>query len=275
MQKEALEKILYAGAGGAFGVFVRWLQLQVAFNDEGLPDASVFNVLVPLVILAAAVLFFVFIRRWVDGRYYLSSDYEKALANDGMIYTILRRVLGGLMILGALLLFAKSETDRNAVWYRILAALGVLAGAGYPVALAEAGREKPRMALACAASTMPVLLCAFWLLTCYKVNAINGVVWAYGVEIVAVGCMMLGFFRAAGFAYGSPNGWQAVYFCLFGSFLAIVTLADDRYMGMQIMLLAAAGMLLLYSWIMICNFRRRKAEPVVEAAVETGGFEKL
>ena len=60
MQKDALEKTCYVGGAGAFGVFLRWLQTQVAFNDEGLPDPSVFNVLVPLVILIAGALFFFF-----------------------------------------------------------------------------------------------------------------------------------------------------------------------------------------------------------------------
>ena len=35
MQKDALEKTCYVGGAGAFGVFIRWLQLQVAFNDDG------------------------------------------------------------------------------------------------------------------------------------------------------------------------------------------------------------------------------------------------
>ena len=61
MQKEALEKTCYVGGAGAFGVFLRWLQLQIAFNDDGLPDPSVFNVLVPLAIVAAGALFFFFV----------------------------------------------------------------------------------------------------------------------------------------------------------------------------------------------------------------------
>ena len=69
MQKQALEKTCYVVGGGAFGVFIRWLQLQVAFNDEGLPDASAFNVLVPLAILAAGIVFLVFIRRFRKEHY--------------------------------------------------------------------------------------------------------------------------------------------------------------------------------------------------------------
>ena len=124
MQKDALEKTCYIGGGGAFGVFLRWLQLQVAFNDEGLPDPSVFNVFVPLAILSAAVVFFTFVRRWREKNYFLPAAFNRALRNDGLGYMVLRWFLGALMCLGAVALFASCEEDRNVGFYRILAALG-------------------------------------------------------------------------------------------------------------------------------------------------------
>ncbi len=275
MQKEALEKTCYVGGAGAFGVFIRWLQTQVAFNDEGLPDPSVFNVLVPLSIVAAGVVFFVFVRRWRDRRFYLPADFNKALHNDGLLYGALRWFLGGLMCLGAIALFAGSEADRNVGYFRVLAALGLLAGASYPFILREANEEEPRRKLVCWLSVAPMLLFAFWLVTCYKTNSINGVVWAYGPEIVACCFLLLAFFRVAGFAFSSPDAWHTLFFCMFAAFLAIVCLADGRYLGMQLMLLSAAGMLMLYNWILIVNLRRRKADPVTDAAAKEGGFERL
>ena len=274
MQKDALEKTCYVGGAGAFGVFIRWLQTQVAFNDEGLPDASVFNVLVPLSILAAGIVFFVFVRRWRQKRFYLPSAFNRALRNDGLGYMALRWFLGGLMCLGAIALFASSEADKNVGFYRALAVLGLPAGASFPFILREANEEEPRLKLVCALSVAPMLLFAFWLVTCYKINSINGVLWAYGVEVVACCFLLLAFFRVAGFAFSTPDGWAALFFSMFAAFLAIVCLADERYMGMQLMLLAAAGMLILYNWIMISNLRRKKADPLAEAA-EDGGFERL
>ena len=77
----------------------------------------------------------------------------------------------------------------------------------------------------------------------------------------------------AGFIFSTAEPWHSLFFCMFAAFLAIVCLADGRYMGMQVMLLASAGMLMLYNWIMICNLKRKKADPL--AAAETGGFERL
>ena len=274
MRKDALEKTCYVGGAGAFGVFLRWLQTQVAFNDEGLPDPSVFNVLVPLAILAAAAVFFVFVRRWRDKRYYLPSAFNRALRNDGLGYMALRWVFGGLMCLGAVALFARCEADKNVAFYRTLAVFGLLAGAAFPLILREANEEEPRTKLVCALSVAPMLLFAFWLVTCYKVNSINGVVWAYCIEIIACCFLLLAFFRVGGFAFSSADPWNCLFLCMTAAFLAIVALADERYMGMQLMLLAAAGMLTLYNWIMICNLKRKKADPLAEAE-ETGGFERL
>ena len=275
MQKDALEKTCYVGGAGAFGVFIRWLQLQVAFNDDGLPDPSVFNVLVPLAILAAGAVFFSFVKRWRDKRFYLPGAFNKALYNDGLIYGALRWFLGALMCLGAIALFAKSEADRNVGFYRVLAALGLISGAAFPFVMREANEDEPRLKLVCALQAAPMLLFAFWLVTCYKVNSINGIVWAYGVEVVACCFLLLAFFRVAGFAYSAPKPWHSLFFCMFAAFLAIVCLADERYMGMQLMLLASAGMLMLYNWIMISNLKRKKVDPIAAAAVETGGFEQL
>lgn len=275
MQKDALEKTCYVGGAGAFGVFIRWLQIQVAFNDEGLPDPSVFNVLVPLAILAAAAVFYFFIRRWRERRYYLPSAFNKALRNDGLAYGALRWILGALMALGAILLFASSEADKNAGFYRVLAVLGLLSGVAFPLILREANEDDPRLNLVCALSVAPMLLFAFWLVTCYKVNANNGVLWVYAVEVVACCFLLLAFFRVAGFAFSSAAAWPSLFFSMFAAFLAIVCLADERYMGMQIMLLAAAGMLMLCNWIMICNLHRKKVDPIAAAAAETGGFEQL
>ena len=275
MQKDALEKTCYVGGAGAFGVFIRWLQLQVAFNDDGLPDPSVFNVLVPLAILAAGAVFFSFVKRWRDKRFYLPGAFNKALYNDGLIYGALRWFLGALMCLGAIALFAKSEADRNVGFYRVLAALGLISGAAFPFVMREANEDEPRLKLVCALQAAPMLLFAFWLVTCYKVNSINGIVWAYGVEVVACCFLLLAFFRVAGFAFSSSDSWHTLFFCMFAAFLAIVCLADERYMGMQLMLLAAAGMLMLYNWILISNLKRKKVDPIAAAAAETGGFEQL
>ena len=51
---------------------------------------------------------------------------------------------------------------------------------------------------------------------------------------------------------------------MLGAFLGIVTLADGRYFGLQLILIGSAGMLLMENWILIRNMRE-KTEPEPEA----------
>ena len=61
-------------------------------------------------------------------------------------------------------------------------------------------------------------------------------------------------------------------FAMFTAVLCLMCLADERYTGMQLMLLSAALMLILYNWILVMNMRKGKAKPVVKTK---DGFEHL
>lgn len=272
MQKKTLEINCYVLGAGAFGVFFRWLQDQMAFNEEGLADPSVFHVLVPLFIVAAAILFLRFVDTARNKRFYLPEDFSQALRNEGKLFTALRYTAGAIMALGGILLFMMSEVEKEAAMLRILSLLALLSGAAYPVLLNEANREKPRIRLCCLCALAPVLLFAFWLVTSYKINSINSVLWAYAIEIVAVIVALLSFFRMAGFPFGCPNPWRAIFFAMLGTSMCIMALADSRPLGMQLMFASAALMLLLYNWIMIHNLQRKEA-PIRYRPDD--GFERL
>ena len=66
--KKSLELACYIGGAGAFGVFLRWLQLQLAFNELGLPDPSVFHIGLILYAVAAAFVFLYFVNRYEKQR---------------------------------------------------------------------------------------------------------------------------------------------------------------------------------------------------------------
>ncbi len=273
MQKKSLEISCYVMGTGAFGVFLRWLQNQMGFNDAGLADKSVFHIIVPLFILAAAFMFLRFVDRSRNARYYVPDDFCEALENSGKLFTVARWAAGGIMFIGALWLLVQCETDKEANFLRILAILGVFSGISYPLLLTAANTppvQRPR--LLCLMAFFPILTFAFWLITCYKMNDINSVVWSYAIEIVTVIVAMAAFFRVAGFVFGSPNGWRSIFFSMLGSTMCIMSLADGRYMGMQLMLVGAALMLIIYNWIMIKNLRQRKPQPKVRPE---DGFERL
>ena len=271
--KKALEINAYVVGAGAFGVFFRWMQRQLAFED-GLVKGSVWNVIVPLSILAVGYVFLRFVDRFKNERCYLPDELEEALVSPGKLYTIVRWAVGILMCVGALAVLATCETDKNAVMLRVVALLAGLSGLSFSLLLSAANRKRVWMGpkVLCLFSFLPMLLFAVWLILSYKENAINSVIWDYSIEIITLCVGMVSFFRVGGFAFGQPNCWRAMFFAMFGAFLCIMSLADSRNIGLQIILLSAALMLINYNWIMVANLRSREAE---EGEAPSDGFERL
>lgn len=273
IQVKVIEICCYAAGAGAFGTFFRWLQDQSAFTEEGLADASVFNYLVPLYLVFAAIYFSNYVDKMKASRYFLSGDFAVDLRNEHIIYKILRWVIGMIMVLGGIILFMTCEVEKDAFLLRILSLLAIFSGVSYPIHLGAANYDEvasPK--LLCTLAIMPVIMFSLWLIISYKANDINSVVWAYAVEIFAIIIAILSFFRMAGYAFGCPQPNRCLFSCMYGTAICIVALADDRNFGMQMIFLSAAAMLLLYNWILISNIQR-KAAPSIYAPDD--GFERL
>ena len=277
MQKRSLEISCYVCGAGAFGVFFRWLQDQMAFDEAGLAERSVFNYLVPLMVLAAALLFNRFIEQAKAEKLYIPTDYCQALKNEGKLFAIARWACGLVMALGGVLLIASCETDKDAKLMYILAGLAIASGLCYPLLLGSANDKYGKLrhpTLACIGTVLPVLLFALWLVLCYKQNALNSVVWSYLIEIATTIVALLAFFRAAGFAYGAVKTWSTLFNIMLGVMMCIMSLADERYMGMHIIMLGAALQLLMYEWVLIMNMQK-KAPKLKEERPPEDGFERL
>ena len=133
MKQLALKLDCYVLGASAFGVFIRWLQLQIAFDDNGLCGSSSLNVAVVLIVLAAAAVFYRFIKRMKAQQFVPPAAPHEALANTGRLFSILRWVIGGMMCLGALVLAMSCETDEEVVFLLILAGLALLSGVAFPL----------------------------------------------------------------------------------------------------------------------------------------------
>ena len=276
MRKKPLEITCYVAGAGAFGVFFRWLQDQLAFDEAGLNEKSVFNFFVPALIVAAALVFRHFIRGMKEQKLAPPENYCDALFNPGKLFAALRWLAGVIMMAGAGLLLLQSETDKYAGLIRVLCLLAFLSGVCFPLTLGAANYDRlANEALVRLGMMMPVMTYALWLVLCYLQNAYNSVAWSYAMEVVALIFLMLGFFRAAGFAFRMPDGLQALFAVMLGAVVGIMSLADERYMGMQLILLASAGMQLLYVWILVRNLelKRPAAAKQGDAEVDDGGFE--
>lgn len=277
MQKKSLEITCYVAGAGAFGVFLRWLQDQLAFDENGLSEPSVFNFLVPLMLLAAAWMFTRFINKIQDDKLYVPRDFCDALFNPGKLFAVARWAIGLLMCLGAVVLLMTSETDVDADFIRIICLLGFLSGLAFPFVLGSANYDEfanVRFVRLC--MMMPILLFSAWLILCYKQNSYNSVVWSYVIEMATIIVALLAFFRIAGYAFFAPNWRKCMLAIMMGAAMCIMSLADERYMGMHIIMLSAALMLILYNWILFKNLRKKvKRSEIQEPQSDEGGFEQI
>ncbi len=274
--KKSLEITCYVVGAGAFGVFFRWLQVMLAFDESGLSEKSAFNVLVPAVILAAAWMFGRFIKQFEKKKLIVPEEFCEALFNPGKLFTAVRWILGMLMSLGGVVIIATTETDKNVEMLRVLALFAILSGVSFPLLLDEANYEKvEHQFLIRLYSVMPIILFSFWLVVCYKENAYNSVAWSYVMEMAAIIAAIIGFFRMAGFAYGVVDSRKCYMAIMLGAQMCIMTLADERNIGEQLVFLAAGLMLAMYNWILIFNMRKKKADPNEEEIPQDDGFEYL
>ena len=105
--KKSLELICYIAGAGAFGVFLRWMQLQLAFNELGLAEKSSFHAVLILFVAAAGVVFFRFVRGFEKARLYLPDSFSEAFSNPGRFYRIARIAAGLIVCAGSVLLYVQ------------------------------------------------------------------------------------------------------------------------------------------------------------------------
>jgi hypothetical protein len=252
MRKNALTICCFACAAGAIGAFCRWLQNQLAFDEAGLSKQSPLNFVVALVLIGAAVWMYFLAGKFKKAGFAAHTGLKEALGGSTRFCLPAAWIIGALMLFGGLVLFVTGEDEASPMLVRILAALSLFGGVFFPLSASAAvnGRET---GVTCLFMTVPVVQFCFWLITCYKQNSTNPVLWAYAVEILAIAAALLGFYYMAGYAFGRVKPRSALYFDMLGAFLCIVSLADDGNFGEKLMFAAAASMLLFWAWMIVEN----------------------
>lgn len=278
MQNKALENTVFVVAAGAFGVFLRWMQIMLAFDENGLCGPSVFNVLVPLFILVTAWVLRKRERELLDKSFVMPLSMREALSNPGKLYAFFRWAAGAFMMLGGLLMIRGSETEKYTLMLRVLGGLAILTGVCEPLYLGMANRSgKQRPSLLCALSLAPLLLFSLWLVYDYRANATNSVLWGFAIEVLAASVLLVAFFRLAGFAYGVVEPKKILFWLQFGVFVSITALADGRDLSGQLVFLSAGMMLALADFILLRRLREKGEEEEAAApeAAPAGGFDTL
>ena len=259
----------YVCALGAFGAFFRWLQMQVARDAEtGMMNPSILNILVPLTIICAAVLFYLRLKKLVDDGKVLPTEFYSALKGSSVLCPVISWVIGGVTAIGGVVAMLNLALDAQRGLYTVIACLAILCGLSFPL-ICSAAHKRYSPGLTSLFMTLPVVMYCLWLIACYKANSNNPNLWVYAIEIIAVCCIITAFYYTAGFPYGRAKPRWAAYFCMMGAFLGFVTLADGRYLGLQLMLLGSVGMLIMENWLIIQNMRDKDDSDELSPAPDT------
>lgn len=253
----------------AFGAFFRWLQNQISFEaDTGLAvPGTIWPYLVAAWIAAAAVVLGIQCMRLKNlQRMHQPETFAEAFGGLNRAVVAVSWFFGAIMFIGGLVLLLSSPAGGQRMLLRVLAILAMATGVAFPMLArtAEASPSTPTVTL----TVLPIVLFAFWLIVSYKTNIVNPAISAFAVEILALCAATIAFYEVAGFAFGRPKAVRSVFWCQFAAFLCLMTLSDSRPTGEQCMFVAAAGMLLLQSWLVISNIRPMSEMPAPEPEIE-------
>ena len=227
---------------GAFGLLVRWLQCEIIFDESGLPvkNAAVSWLLVVYVAVMTAVLW------WLSGRMGMenaSEEPEEALGAAPREARALL-ILGALAIgLGAGVMFLRMEETI----FRIAALAGILSApvmALYPSLSRWGG-------FGAGLSVLPAAFFSLWLVSFYKANAVNPVLWSYAVEILAIAGCLLAAYRCAAWLFYRSEPRKSIFGCALATAFSLMVLMDEITAGERIMFAGWAICFAVICWILL------------------------
>lgn len=242
MRKDNLTIIGVTAVGGAFALFVRWLQNGAIFDLEtGLatPNAAVSWILVLLCAAVAVVQLVLSLRLC-----YRLAEAETSVSSNTaqMLNRIVRIVLSALSILGGILMLLTAFRSGQMVLMLCLAILALGTGLGMLWLSLNAAGKTP---MHCLCYAVPIIFYCLWLIIAYKDNASNPVLWSYCMQILAICTGILAWFFSAGRVFDKPQPTKALFFSQFAAFLGILLLADELPLSTHLLLLCPMLFLLL------------------------------
>lgn len=145
-----------------------------------------------------------------------------------------------------------------------------LAGLGMTVMALSAYTQKDSSYLRLG-SVMPAVLYCYWLVALYRVNAGNPVLADYVYGALAFACAAMGFYYAAGYAFGRRNLGRSLLTGPMSIYLLTVTVADPWPTPLRVVLIATAIYLTVSNVQFLSSLEDREPEGPRAEAREDGG----
>lgn len=225
MKSQAYKITGFAAVMGALGFMLRWLQgMRIYDEATGLAERGTSISVLVVVVLAGTIAALAVWAMWL-GRYEPCRD-ENALVGKSILYRLFGCLAGGVLVLGGFILLVTAGGYAMPGMQRALAVFEILGGVSAILLVVHAdqpGQVKTRRV----ASVVLVLFGCMFMVTTYRENAANPVLWEFAPEILALCAATLALYYTAGYQFGQAKPRLGIFFCQTGLFLCIVCVTDQ------------------------------------------------
>lgn len=259
MRKNAIVICCYVCVAAAFGGFFRWIQTLAAFEtDTGLLiPGSIWTPLTGLLCAAVTVGLLVLVLKLRNREYYPARSCEVVFRGTTPLPPYLYTLFAVVMAVGGVILFITAKFRAYQTLLRLLAFFAVLGGGSFYYLMSSPYKNR-ESGMQCLCAAVLMLMLCFWLVLDYKMKSTVPNVWSYSVEILALAVDAIAFYYAAGYAFGRPKPYRTMFSVFLGAFFSLVTMADERMLGMQFIMASVAGMLMYIGWMTVASMRTEK-----------------
>lgn len=253
MRNNAFVLTLTTFVAGIFGFFLRWLQKLNGFEaDTGLAIPGAVTAIVFSVYSLLALALFIFLVRFYFLKRKPSTTALEALRVPNIIPTAIMWVLAAIMVISCVVLMFGSDFARYPTMQRMMSAVGIFAGIALPFILSRktSGEET---GIGSIAAVIPVLFYCLWLVTAYRIESENPVLWSYAPEILAIIAATVAFYYIAAYFYGRAKPGRCLVMLQVAAYLCLCTLMDEHALTEKLLFGATAAAMLVFQYVILDN----------------------
>lgn len=257
MRNNAFIACITTLVAGIFGFFLRWLQTINGFEENGLAIPGAATAIVFAAYSVLAVLVFALVVRFALRKNELSPKAAEALHVPNVLHVAAMWAVAALMAIACLVLMFGSDYARFPTMQRMMAALGIFSALCLPFMLNRKA-EGDDKGVGAIASLLPILFGCLWLVTAYRVESENPVLWSYVIEILAIIGVTMSFYYLAAFFYGRSKPGRCLVMLQTTVYLCLCTLMDEHSGAEKLLFGAVAAALLVFQFVLMCNLREKE-----------------
>jgi len=257
MRNNAFTICLTTFVAGIFGFFLRWLQTLNGFDENGLAIPGAATAAVYLVYSVLALCAFALILRFFTGKKVLSDKATEALRTENAIPTLVMWVIAAVMAIACLVLMFSSDFARYPTMQRLMSALGIFSAVSLPLIIRRKA-EGEDGGIASIAAVLPVLFGCLWLITAYRVESENPVIWSCALEILAIVAVTLSFYYVAAYFYGRAKPFRGIVMLQLAVYLCMCTLMDEHTGAEKLLFGCLAAAFLVMEYVLLSNMKEKE-----------------